>query len=77
MYLAFTASAFQTRLAYRGQVWAAVFGELVQVFAKVAIWMSIYAGVGGIADGVTLPEMITYSILGGLVITAWPWLCSC
>ena len=64
MYLAFAASAFQTRLAYRGQVWAAVFGDLVVVFAKVAIWTSIFAGIGGVANGVTLAEMITYSILG-------------
>jgi ABC-2 type transport system permease protein len=73
MYAAFAASAFQTRLAYRGQVWAAVFGQLVEVFAKVAIWMSIYAGIGGATGGVTLPEMITYAILGGAVISAWPW----
>jgi ABC-2 type transport system permease protein len=73
MYFAFAASAFQTRLAYRGQVWAAVFGDLVLVFAKVAIWTSIFAGVGGVANGVTLAEMITYSILGGLVLMVWPW----
>ena len=73
MYLAFTASALQTRLVYRGQVWASVFGQLVQVFAKVAIWMSIYAGIEGLASGVSLSEMITYAILGGVVLTGWSW----
>lgn len=74
MYLAFLTSAFQTRLAYRGQVWASMFGDLVEVFAKIAIWMSVYALAGANAGGVTLKEMITYAILGGLVtMGAWEW----
>jgi ABC-2 type transport system permease protein len=74
MYLAFLTTAFQARLAYRGQVWASVFGELVEVFAKIAIWMSVYAVAGTSAGGVTLKEMITYAILGGLVTTGvWEW----
>jgi len=61
VYLAFLSSAFQTRLAYRGQVWASVFGDLVQVFARIAIWMSLYTGFDS-ANGVSLREMITYAI---------------
>lgn len=76
MYFAFAASAFQTKLAYRGQVWAQIFGKLVRAFARVAIWMSIYGGataVGGTIDGVSLPEMITYAVLGGSLVSTWEW----
>lgn len=74
MYMAFLTSAFQTRLAYRGQVWASVFGDLVEVFAKIAIWGSIYALSGARAGSITLSEMITYAILGGMVTAgAWDW----
>lgn len=72
MYLAFAQSAFQTQLAYRGQVWASLFGSLVQVFAWVAIWISIYGGANAV-DGVTLPQMVTYALIGGTVLSAWQW----
>jgi ABC-2 type transport system permease protein len=61
-YSAFTAIAFQSRLAYRNQVWASAFGDLVGVFARIAIWMAAFAGASSVG-GVTLPEMVTYSIL--------------
>jgi ABC-2 type transport system permease protein len=68
-YVAFAQSAFQTQLAYRNEVWANMFGKLVQVFARVAIWLAIYAGTTSIA-GVSLQQMITYALLGGAVIGA-------
>jgi ABC-2 type transport system permease protein len=68
-YLAFAQSAFQTSLAYRNEVWANLFGKLVQVFARVAIWLAVYAGATSIG-GVSLQEMITYALLGGAVIGA-------
>lgn len=72
MYGAFAISAFQTRLAYRGQVWAQLFGELVRIFAKVSIWMSVY-GAAASFDGVTLREMVTYAVLAGVLTLAWEW----
>lgn len=66
-YPAFTANAFQARLAYRNQVWASGFGELVGIFARIAIWTSVYTGFAS-HDGVTLPEMITYALLSGPVL---------
>jgi ABC-2 type transport system permease protein len=74
MYLAFATSAFQTRLAYRGQVWARILGELVEVSAKVAIWVAVYGGIASV-DGVSLPQMITYAIIGASITTAssWEW----
>ena len=68
-YAAFTANAFQTRLAYRNQVWAGAFGDLVFILARIAIWISVFgAAAGSSVDGVTLPEMITYTLLAGPVL---------
>jgi ABC-2 type transport system permease protein len=74
MYFAFAASAFQTRLAYRTQVWARILGEFIEISAKVAIWVAVYAGLASV-DGVSLPQMITYAIIGSSVTTAaaWEW----
>jgi ABC-2 type transport system permease protein len=70
-YLAFTRSAFQTSLAYRNEVWANLFGKLVQVFARVAIWLAVYASVGTtVVAGVSLDQMVTYALLGGAVLGA-------
>lgn len=63
-YPAFTATAFQSRLAYRNEIWAGMFGELVFMFARIAIWVSVFAGSASV-DGVTLPQMITYALLAG------------
>lgn len=72
MYLAFAQSAFQSQLAYRGQVWANLFSRLVQVFAWIAIWMAVYEHTASV-EGVTLPDMVTYAVIGGGVLTAWEW----
>lgn len=72
MYLAFARVAFQTQFAYRGQVWARLFGELIYIFARIAIWIAVYQGVT-IVSGVSLPEMITYAILSGTVLAAWSY----
>lgn len=69
VYFAFARSAFLTQLAYRNEVWANMIGKLVQVFARVAVWMAIYAGSASIA-GVSLEQMITYALLGGVVTGA-------
>jgi ABC-2 type transport system permease protein len=68
-YLAFAQSAFQTQLAYRNEVWTNLFGKLVQVFARVAIWMAVYAGTTSIS-GVSLKQMVTYALLGGVITGA-------
>jgi ABC-2 type transport system permease protein len=73
MYRAFFISALQTQLAYRGQAWASIFGDLVEVFARIAIWMSIFAVAGDKAGGVSLKEMITYTIVGSVLLGAWEW----
>ena len=70
MYLAFTATAFQARFAYRGEVWASVFGRLVEVLARIAVWTAVFAG-GSSVGGVTLRDMIVYSLIAGTLLGAW------
>lgn len=72
MYAAFARTAFQAQFAYRSQVWAGLFGQFVTVFAKVAIWRSVYGGATSI-DGITLADMVTYALIGGSVHAAWPY----
>ena len=72
MYLAFFVTAFQAKLAYRGQVWASIFGDLVGLFAMVSIWIALYAGADS-ASNVTLKEMITYAMFSSLLLHAWSW----
>lgn len=68
-YAAFTATAFQSRLAYRNQVWSGMFGDLVFIFARIAIWISVYGSMGsGTVDGISLPQMITYALIAGPVL---------
>jgi len=69
VYLAFAQSAFQTQLAYRNEVWVSLLARLLQVFAYVAIWLAIYSGQGSI-EGVSVQQMVTYSLLAGLVVGA-------
>lgn len=70
MYLSIAARAFQSRLAYRSQVWAAFFGQSIQILARIAIWTAAYAGTASV-EGVSLDDMVTYSILAGTVLAAW------
>jgi ABC-2 type transport system permease protein len=72
MYAAVGASAFQTQFAYRSQLWAQVLGQFIQVFIRIAIWQSVYGNLAQV-DGVSLHEMITYSVLAGTVLCAWEW----
>lgn len=70
MYRAFAISAIQTWFAYRGMAFGLLFGELVRVFATIAIWMSVYHGQSSVA-GATLRQMITYAVVGGTVVAIW------
>jgi ABC-2 type transport system permease protein len=72
MYGAVAANAFQAQLAYRSQLWAHIFGQFIQVYFKIAIWQSVYGSLAQV-DGVSLPQMITYAVLAGTVLSAWEW----
>jgi ABC-2 type transport system permease protein len=51
-------------------VWATIFGELIIILVKIAIWTAVYAGAESVA-GVTLPQMITYAIISNSLFAAW------
>lgn len=70
MYLAFTVTAFQARFAYRGEVWASIFGRLVEVLARIAVWTAVFAGASTV-DDISLRDMITYSLIAGTLLGAW------
>lgn len=71
MYTGFARNALFSQLTYRGQIGAKIAGLLVEVFAKVAIWMSIM-GLSAQIDGITLNELITYAVFSGALIV-WDW----
>lgn len=70
MFTAFALSAFRVRAAYRSQVWAMLFGISLDVFARISIWTAVY-GISASVDGVTLAQMITYTVLGTALLNAW------
>lgn len=72
MYGSVAASAFQTQLAYRSQLWAHIFSQFVQAFFRIAVWTSVYGSLAQV-EGISLPEMITYSVLAGTALSAWEW----
>ena len=71
-YLAFASCAFQSRLAYRSQIWAQLVAEFAAVIAKIAIWTSLISARGS-AGGVSRADMLTYSMLGASVASSWEW----
>jgi ABC-2 type transport system permease protein len=60
-YVAFALKSFSTNLAYRSEVWLRTLGNFVTIFIQVAIWQALIGE--NSVDGVTLQDMITYSIL--------------
>jgi ABC-2 type transport system permease protein len=70
MFTAFALSAFRVRSAYRAQIWAMLFGVGLDIFARISIWTAVFGGSDAV-DGVTLPQMITYTVLGIAFLNAW------
>ena len=70
MFLAFALSAFRVRSAYRAQVWAMLFGGSLDVLARISIWTAVFGGAATV-DGVTLPQMVTYAVIGAAFLSAW------
>lgn len=70
MFFAFAISAFRTRIAYRSQVWALLFGVALEIFARVSIWTAVYGG-SSVINGVSLWQMVTYSVLAVALFSDW------
>jgi len=64
-YLSFSLKSFSSNLAYRSEVWLRIVSNFVAIFIQVAIWDAVIGE--SHVDGITLPVMITYSILNTLI----------
>ncbi len=67
VYVRFGLKSFSNQLAYRSEVWLRLVGNLVTIFIQLAIWRAVI-GEGQVA-GVTLEQMIAYSVLNTLTFS--------
>jgi ABC-2 type transport system permease protein len=64
-YVMFTVKAFSNQLAYRSEVWLRLLGNFVTILIQAAIWKAVIGS--GSVDGITVEQMITYSIINTLL----------
>jgi ABC-2 type transport system permease protein len=64
-YFMFAMKSFTTNLAYRSEVWLRTLGNFVTILIQVAIWRAVIGE--GSVNGISLEQMITYSILSTLI----------
>lgn len=72
-YAALTVASLRSELTHRGQTWVGMASQVLQLLAKVAIWMSTFALIGNSINNITLADMITYAIFSAAVISAWDY----
>lgn len=72
-YAALTVASLRSELTYRGQTWIGIASQILQLFAKVAIWTSTFALIGNAINNITVADMITYAIFSAAVISAWDY----
>ncbi len=66
-YVNFSMKSFSSSLAYRSQVWLQLLGNFVTILIQVAIWKAVIGA--GTVGGITLDQMITYSIINTLILS--------
>ncbi|WP_158630012.1 ABC-2 family transporter protein [Cohnella sp. AR92] len=64
-YFMFSVKAFTNQLAYRAEVWLRLLGNFVTILIQVEIWKAVIGS--GNVDGVTVEQMITYSVINTLL----------
>jgi len=65
-YVRFTAKAFSKQLAYRSEVWLRLLGNFVTILIQAEIWRAVIGSEH--VEGVTVEQMITYSIINTLLL---------
>ncbi|GMK37640.1 daunorubicin ABC transporter permease [Paenibacillus sp. CCS19] len=65
-YILFMTKSFTSQLAYRSDVWLRLLGNYFAILIQVEIWRSVIGK--GESFGVTIDQMITYSILNTLLV---------
>ncbi|GBF77627.1 hypothetical protein PA598K_06184 [Paenibacillus sp. 598K] len=66
-YAKFGMKAFTNQLSYRAEVWLRLLGNLIAILIQTEIWRAVLGS--GRMDGISLEQMITYSILNTLLLT--------
>ncbi len=61
MYSYLLRRTFQLQFQYRGNMWIGMLGSILRVYIQVAIWTALLSA--GAVNGVTLSDMITFTIL--------------
>lgn len=70
MFLALAAAGFRIEAGFRAQFWFKLLSGIINVVARVSIWQSVFEH-GAASAGVTLPQMVTYAILGATIFSTW------
>lgn len=70
MYLALAVAGFRTEASFRAQFWFLLLSGVLNVVARVSIWQSVFLHGTGSSD-ISLPQMVTYAILGATVFSTW------
>jgi ABC-2 type transport system permease protein len=64
-YAMFGVKAFINQLSYRSEVWLRLLGNFVTILIQTEIWKAVIGS--GKVDGITVEQMITYSIINTLL----------
>lgn len=67
MYLMFGVKSFTNQLSYRSEVWLRLLGTFVTILIQTEIWKAVIGN--GSVNGVTIQQMITYSVLNTVTLS--------
>ncbi len=70
MFLALASAGFRIEASFRAQFWFKLLSGMLNVTARVSIWQSVFLHGAGSA-AVSLPQMVTYAILGATIFSTW------
>ncbi|SIQ67731.1 ABC-2 type transport system permease protein [Rhizobium sp. RU35A] len=69
-FLALIRAAFRRQAEYRSRNVFRILGSLVEILARISIWQAAF-GAHPALYGITLSQMITYSLIGGTILSSW------
>ncbi|WP_377297356.1 ABC transporter permease [Rhizobium sp. SGZ-381] len=69
-FLALITAAFLREAEHRSRILMRILGGLVEILARISIWKAAFGGHGTLS-GISLDEMITYSLIGGTILSSW------
>lgn len=70
MFFALASAGFRIESSFRAQFWFKLLSGVLNVIARVSIWQSVFLHGAGSTD-ISLPQMVTYAILGATVFSTW------